>query len=328
MVLSAGGPPAPGESPRLDFLEIARVLSGEVVYPDSAAGVLGRLERRTNRLGYWGQAVRVRRAQPEVVVSLAEKVGMAVELMNGRRLRHVVIAHHLTSPRRQAFQRWTKWLHRVDHVIVLARPQARYLLDVVGLRDEQVHFIHDKVDHCFFEPQGGDDEGYILSVGRSRRDYTTLVEAVTPLRVPTIIVPSSPWLALGELGLRLPGHVQVARDLSYPALRQLYDRASLAVVPLQPETDFAAGVNAVLEAMAMATPLVVSQVPGLDDYLEDGVTARLVPPAQPEALRSTICELLADRQQARHLAAAGRAVVDQGRNLDRYVQAVAAVATG
>lgn len=167
-----------------------------------------------------------------------------------------------------------------------------------------------------------------MSVGRSCRDYVTLVKAVAPLRVPTVIVPSSPWLDLGALGLPLPGHVQVARDLSYPALRQLYDRASLAVVPLQPETDFAAGVNAVLEAMAMATPLVVSQVPGLDDYVEDGVTARLVPPAQPEALRSTICELLADRQQARHLAAAGRAVVDQGRNLDRYVQAVAAVATG
>lgn len=326
LVLTTGSPADPRNGPRTDFAEIADALGAQVLHPGSAGGPLARLKRQTRRLGYWGLAWEARQVRPELVVSLAEKVGLAVELLNRSRLPHVVVAHHLTSPRRQAFQRWTRWLHGVDRVVVLSRSQARYLLDVVGLPAERVRFVYDKVDHRFFAPRGAPAEGYIVSVGRSRRDYATLIEAVRPLGVPTVLVPSSPWLTAGELEVSLPPHVRVLRDLSFPALRQLYDRASLAVVPLQAGTDFAAGVNAVLEAMAMATPLVVSDVPGIIDYVDDDETARLVPPGDPSALRAVISELLSDGEQSRRIGAAARAVVDGGRNLDAYVEAIATTA--
>jgi glycosyltransferase involved in cell wall biosynthesis len=315
--------PAPAEDgPRLDVVEIARALGADVLAP-GAGSALG---RRARRLGYWGLAWEGRRAQPELVVSLAEKVGMAFALADRARVPHVVVAHHLTSPRRRAFQRRTGWLERVDRVVVLAQAQARYLLDVVGLPEERVRFVYDKVDHRFFTPPGGPDEGYVLAVGRSRRDYATLVEAMRPLAAPAVILPSSPWLSAGGLETELPAHVRVLSGVPAPALRDLYDRASVVVVPLEAGTDFAAGVNAVLEAMAMAKALVVSDVPGIRDYVVDGETAVLVPAGDAPALRLAVADLLAAPERRRRIGAAGRAVVDGGRNLDGYVAALTAVA--
>lgn len=327
IVLPTGGGPLTEEGPRTDVEEIAAALDARIVYPSAGSGPLARLERGTQKLGYWGLAVRGLATRPQLVLSLAEKVGIAVETLNRPRRRpHVVIAHHLTSPRRQAFQRYTGWLHRLDRVIVLSGAQADYLLDVVGLSPERVRFVYHEVDHRFFSPQGGTKQGYVLSVGRSRRDYHTLLEALGHLHVPATIVPSSPWLMAEEFGLALPRHVRVMQQVSFVDLRRLYDHAALAVVPLHAGTDFAAGVNGVLEAMAMQVPLVVSATSGIADYVEDGVTAALVPPGDVGALRETIERLLADPREARRLALAGRAVVEGGRNLDGYVRSVTSVA--
>ena len=321
LVLTGAAPATTEDGPRVDVVEIASAIGADILYPASGS----QLARTTRRLGYWGLAWESLRARPELVVSLAEKVAMAFALADRSRAPHVVVAHHLTAPRRQAFQRRTGWLSRVDRVVVLARPQARYLLDVVGLPAERVRFVYDKVDHLFFTPQGGPDEGYVLAVGRSRRDYPTLVEALRPLDVPAVILPSSPWLSAGRLDVQLPSQVRVMSRVSAPALRDLYDRASVVVVPLQAGTDFAAGVNGVLEAMAMAKPVVVSDVPGIRDYGVDGETARLVPAADPPALRIAVADLLATPERRQRLGAAGRAVVDGGRNLDGYVSAIAEV---
>ncbi|MDQ4144751.1 MAG: glycosyltransferase family 4 protein [Actinomycetota bacterium] len=326
-MLPTGQPRALEDGPRFDVEEIAARLDADVVYPPSGSGPFSALERRSRQLGHWGQAILALRTRPELILSLAEKVGLAVEMLNRRPQRpHVVVAHHLTSPRRQAFQRCTGWLNRLERVIVVSRVQARYLVEVAGLSAQRVRFVYDKVDHRFFSPQGGADDGYVVSVGRSRRDYPTLIEALRLLDVPAVIVPSSPWLHDAQLDLRLPDHVRVEHDLSFLELRRLYDRAALAVVPLHGGTDFAAGVNAILEGMAMRLPLVVSSTSGIADYVEDGVTAALVPPGDVGALREAISRLLSDRQEASRLAGAGRALVDSGRNLDGYVDAVASIA--
>ena len=320
LVLTGAVPGATDDGPRVDVVEIALAIGADILHPSSGS----RLARTTRRLGYWGLAWEGRRARPELVVSLAEKVGMAFALADRSRVPHVVVAHHLTAPRRQAFQRRTGWLQRVDRVVVLARPQARYLLDVVGLPEERVRFVYDKVDHRFFTPLDGPDEGFVLAVGRSRRDYPTLVEALRPLDTPAVILPTSPWLSRGGLDVPLPSQVQVMSGVSAQALRSLYDRASVVVVPLQAGTDFAAGVNAVLEAMAMAKPLVVSDVAGIRDYVVDGETAVLVPAGDPAALRVAVADLLAAPERRRRLGAAAREVVEGGRNLDGYVAAIAA----
>lgn len=316
------------DAPRTDFTEIARALGGEVLAPARLPGPLGGLEERARRLGYWHLAWRARRRTPRLVVSSAEKIGMCVSLLGRRGTGHLVIAHNLTTPRRRAFQERTGWLHKTDRIVVLARAQEAYLRDEVGLDADRVRFVHDSVDHRFFTPQGGGAEGYVLSVGQAGRDFRTLVEAVRPAAIPTVLVASSTWMPVADRPAgALPEHVTVRQGLSYVALRQLYDRASVVVVPLEAGLRWAAGVNAVLEAGAMRKPLIVSATPGIAEYVTHGHNALVVPPGDPPALEAAITALLSDRATASQLASAGRALVESGRTLDHYVANVTGLAS-
>jgi glycosyltransferase involved in cell wall biosynthesis len=52
-----------------------------------------------------------------------------------------------------------------------------------------------------------------------------------------------------------------------------------------------------LEAMAAARPVVATRVGGLSELVVDGVTGRLIPPGDTEALAQCIAELARDRQR-------------------------------
>jgi glycosyltransferase involved in cell wall biosynthesis len=138
-----------------------------------------------------------------------------------------------------------------------------------------------------------------------------------------VIAASSPWVSeRAELAPDLPPNVTIRRGLDRLALRDLYDRASVIVVPLQPGLDIAAGVNAVLEGMSMRKPVVVTSTPGIADYVRDDETASVVKPKDPFVLAGAIDRLLEDPPLADRIAAAGRAIIDSGRNLDGYVRSL------
>ena len=63
-----------------------------------------------------------------------------------------------------------------------------------------------------------------------------------------------------------------------------------------------------LEAMAMARPIVATYVDGLGEVLEHDVTALLVPPKDPAALADALATLLAEPERAKVLAVKAREV--------------------
>jgi glycosyltransferase involved in cell wall biosynthesis len=64
--------------------------------------------------------------------------------------------------------------------------------------------------------------------------------------------------------------------------------------------------NALLEAMALARPVVATDTGGNPELVEDGVTGRLVPVDAPEVLADTIGDLLTQPLLARRLGEAAR----------------------
>lgn len=309
------------ELPRTDFAVLAQRLGGRILHPGGGAPPARALESRL-RLDI-SQAVWARRARASAYVSFSERIGLPLSLLRPR-APHLLIAHLLTSRQKRLLARTTRFLERIDMTLVFSRPQERYLREEVGLDETKARFIWDKVDHNFFTPGPGPPSGdYVLSVGREQRDYQTLIDAVRPLRVRCVIVAGSAWSHRALLPLSLPDHVEVYEGLSYTELRDLYRGARVVAVPVLPGIDYAAGVNAVLEAMSCARPLVVSDTPGLAGYVRDGVDGRLVPPGEPGSLRTALQELWEDRSQAHRLASAGRACVERERTVDHFAARVA-----
>ncbi len=322
-------PPAAGSlGPRIDFEEIARRLDAELLHPLPRSGRGARLEQVFLRGGDWRHALQVRRSAPDLVISLSEQIGLPLSFVGLPSTRHVMVAHNLTTDRRRAFQRRTRYLQRFDRIIVLSRAQERYLLEEAQVPRERVRFFCDKVDHRFFQPV--DDlcmGGYVVSVGREQRDYGTLIDALSMLGTPATIVPSSLWNPSAEIGRReLPTTLTIRQGLSSVELRSLYAAATMVVVPLHGGVDYAAGVNALLEAMAMCKPVIVSDIPGLEGYVEDRVTGRVVPPGDPDELSKVMGELFDDPDEARRLAHNARGAVNDGMNLDAYVDNVVSTA--
>jgi glycosyltransferase involved in cell wall biosynthesis len=309
------------ERPRTDFEVLAARIQGRISCPGPGVRPLAALEGRL-RVGV-SQAVRARRTGASVYVSLSERVGIPLALLRPDRP-HLMIAHLLTSGQKQAVARRTGCLRRTDLTLVFSKAQERYLREQMGLDARRARFIWDKVDHRFYTPPDAPPrDGYVLSVGREQRDYHTLVEALRPLGLPTVIVPGSPWSHHERTPLDVPDHVQVRAGLSYPELRRLYQGARVVAVPVQPGTSYAAGVNSVLEGMASGRPVLASDTPGLSGYVEDGVDGRRVPAGDPAALREMIEELWEDRSGAERLGAAGRRTVVQGRTVEHFVERVA-----
>jgi len=64
--------------------------------------------------------------------------------------------------------------------------------------------------------------------------------------------------------------------------------------------------NVVMEASASGIAVVATDVGGIPEIVEEGVTGLLVKPKDPDGLYSALCELITDPQLAREMGAAGR----------------------
>ena len=91
---------------------------------------------------------------------------------------------------------------------------------------------------------------------------------------------------VGALGVREAVHF-IGRRGDVPALLRALD---LSLLPSWDEP-FA---NVMLESMAMRTPLLVTDVGGGPELVEDGVSGRLLPPRRPEIWAAAAAGLLAD----------------------------------
>lgn len=80
-----------------------------------------------------------------------------------------------------------------------------------------------------------------------------------------------------------------------------------------------------LEAMAASLPVVATHVSAVPEVVDDGVTGRLVPPSDADAMADALVELASDEELRARLAAAGPALVTERFGLDAMVENTLAV---
>jgi glycosyltransferase involved in cell wall biosynthesis len=157
------------------------------------------------------------------------------------------------------------------------------------------------------------DSPIVGVVGRLEleKGHPTLLEAW-----PMVLeqVPNAYLIIVGE-GSRLDALHQIAseqgieRHVIFTGRRDDIPAVTAALdVAVLPSYREAQGLT-ILEAMAMSRPVVASNVGGIPEMVEDGVTGLLVPPRDPPALAAAISRLLLDHPLADTLARAGHDLV-------------------
>jgi glycosyltransferase involved in cell wall biosynthesis len=196
---------------------------------------------------------------------------------------------------------------------------------LVGASGPPVEFFRFGVDAAFFPRRPYPEHPLVLSVGGDRdRDPETLFAALALVKrarpLTEIIVQSTSDVAAP------PGVIKVSR-FSHQELRAMYERASVVVVATRPNLHVS-GLTVSLEAMATGRPVVITESPGMDDYLDDGGTALLVPARRADAVGESVIRLLDDPAAAEQMGDRGRAAVERGlttahlaRNLAGFIEA-------
>jgi glycosyltransferase involved in cell wall biosynthesis len=173
---------------------------------------------------------------------------------------------------------------------VLSRWELERFPEKWGVPADSVRFT----PFCFTLPEheldrpirddGGVFVGGGVRRGRKRdplRDYRSLIEAAPRVGAPITI-------ASNELdSVAMPPNVR-AGLVSRERFAELLRQASVVVVPIRAGVDRSAGQQTYLNAMALGKPVIVTDTPGVRDYIEDRETGLIVPPGNTEALAETI----------------------------------------
>lgn len=322
---------AAGRRPRADYLELARHFGADLLdyrIARATSGVVGRLFEKLggpNLMLAW--ACFTRRHHYQAIFTDGEQVGLPLAALlkffsPNRRPRHLMIVHILSVPKKMVFlDRFGVHSH-IDRFVVYSTWQQQFITSRWKLPPQRVPFTPFMVDDQFFHlrhaPPRPTPRPQICAVGLERRDYPTLLRAVTGLNADVVIAAASPWSKQRDStqGQAIPPNVRVQKFSQYE-LRQLYSDSRFLVMPLEP-VEFQAGVTAILESMAMERAVICTRTPGQTDVLVDGESGLYVPPRDPVALRAAIERLLAEPETVARMGRAGRRLVEERMNLDHY----------
>jgi len=261
----------------------------------------------------------------DVLGSLAAalaRVPVSVSTVHGEYFR-VIQEHRLRRARKLALSRTYRAVyHLFDGVIAVSPSVAEDLVHRAGLRIDpgRVTTIQNGIDFSFALRPSSAADRQSLGIAPTARVVVTVANFV-PIKGHRWLVEAMPRIVqrypeamfvLAGAGEELPTirrlveahgldrHVRFAgARLDAPELMAMSD---VVVVPSLSE----GSPLVVLEALALARPVVATRVGGIPQIIEDGQAGLLVPPGDPVALADAILTLLSHPALARRLGKAGR----------------------
>ena len=210
-------------------------------------------------------------------------------------------------------------LHRTigvyDRVSAMVTPTSflRGKLVQGGFAAERIHHVPTFVDLARFRPRADAPNDEIVYAGRLavEKGVDTVIEAMGRIpaeRSPRLVLLGEGDAAYTEALRRraeavAPGRVEFAGFLDREALIERVGRALALVMPARWYENMP---NAVTEAMALARPVLASDLGSLPEQVVDGETGLLLPVDDAVAWADAIGRLHADRALAARLGRAGR----------------------
>ena len=235
----------------------------------------------------------------------------------------------------------------VNQYVALSKDLEHYLCQKVGVNPRRVARICNGVDTARFAPGAGGarvagcpftapDLWLVGTVGRMQpvKDQVTLAHAfVRVIQSDPVAARRMRLVMIGDGPLR----AEVERLLDAAGLSALAwlpgERSDVADVMRSLDCfvlpSLAEGIsNTILEAMASGLPVLATRVGGNAELIDDGMTGRLVPTADSEAMAKAMLGYFYDAAMAREHGVAARQAVLERFSLDRMVREYGALYDG
>ena len=167
---------------------------------------------------------------------------------------------------------------------------------------------------------------WVVSAGKTHRDYDTLCAALKSVQIPTKIFCSvdcapqrvvSPWVDVVRGGYK-------ENVVSYTELRTWYDSAMVIAVPLR-EVDGLTGLTSLLDAMAMGKPVIITRNHCLDIDVEKEGCGLWVEPGDVDGWRSALSYMVEHRSEAEAMGRRGRALCECRYNIQQFAKQLAGI---
>jgi len=191
---------------------------------------------------------------------------------------------------------------------------------------DRIAVIPNFVDPDAFRAASGPGE-HLLFVGRIRavKGVGTLLRAAAPLRgVPLLIAGTGPERAALQAEAARAGldHVRFVGFQEGEALHDLIRRSVAVVVPSELYENCP---MVILEAMALARPVIGTDMGGIPELVTEGETGWLFPAGDEVALRERLERAVDDREAAAAMGEAGRRRVERDFGPETHYERLSAV---
>lgn len=231
-------------------------------------------------------------------------------------------------------------LHAFDRIIAVSEHLRQWLIRY-GLPAARIVTAHDALDLALFTRNAAtraevrcrfgirDNQFVIASVGRlsPEKGHRCLLKAARSIlsEYPDtrfVIVGDGPLRGQLEQQARSLGISTAVTFAGYQAdVAGFLGASDLFVLPsLREGTP-----NALLEAMALAKPVVVSRVGGVPEIVQDAKTGFLVPPQDPASVAQAVLTLMRDPNRAVDMGQRARQVIEQDFNVQRLARQMVAL---
>jgi hypothetical protein len=195
-------------------------------------------------------------------------------------------------------------LRGLDEIVVFSRFERPLYAHHLGLPEARIRFLPWAMEPPAPGPENpaAGQGPYLCAIGGEGRDYALLARVMEGMPDRRLVIVGRPH---SVAGLRAPPNVTVFTNLPLAKTWAIAAGSGGMVIPLRTDTT-ACGHITLIGAQMLGIPLVITRSRGVEDYVAEGETARLVPAGDAPALAAAVAALADDPATTARLAETAR----------------------
>jgi len=174
-------------------------------------------------------------------------------------------------------------LSTVDRFVVHSSIEIEAYAEQLRLPAERFVFAAAQYGGKVQTQEEDQSEPFVLATGSGARDYRTFFEAMSMLDIPAKVVAGDRVLA----GLTPPPNVEILSGVSGDEIKALMRKSRVNVIPMNGE-GLTAGLVTIVLTFRHGRGIVVTDRPGIDDYVKPDDNSLVVPMSDPRAMADAI----------------------------------------